>query len=114
MPAKLIAQLAATLIVGAVVGLDYLDGGLNPAAYQHPILTALPLAWCELFIAFGIRAALEQRQQVEQPEIRARRSETPCRRFCRRAINGGCCGAPNACQRYLRRPRETTRRARHK
>ncbi len=87
MPAKLIAQLAATLIVGAVVRLDYLDGGLDPAAEQHPILAASLLVWCELFIAFGIRAALEQRQQVEQLEIRTRRPETPCRCFCCRAVN---------------------------
>ena len=58
MPAKLIAQLAATLIVGAVVGLDYLDGGLDPGGQQHPILAASLLVWCEAFIAFGIRALL--------------------------------------------------------
>ena len=114
MPAKLIAQLAATLIVGAVVGLDYLDGGLDPGGQQHPILAASLLVWCELFIAFGIRAALEQRQQVKQPEIRTRRPETPCRCFCCRAVNTGRCGTQNTRQRHLRRSRERTRSARHK
>ena len=53
-PATCIAQLCAALIVTRAVLLDYLDGGLDPASAKRPVLTALLLAWCELFVALSI------------------------------------------------------------
>jgi hypothetical protein len=54
---RLVSQLVAVAIVGAVVMLTPLiDPSPRPSA--HPVITAALVFWCESFIAFGIYSHL--------------------------------------------------------